>query len=163
MLASFTKEAGSFLNAAFAVAAERLADERADLMIGTTIGHYKVLKLLGTGGMGGWRAKDTRLNREVAIKLLPRRLPMTLTACVASSRKRATSTLNHPNILTIYDIGTTSAETGGALHRRGTARGRGNCAPNSVMGRCRYDGRRVRATDRPGTRRRARERHRAAI
>jgi eukaryotic-like serine/threonine-protein kinase len=75
---------------------------------GTRFGHYHVLAPLGAGGMGEvWRARDTRLNREVAIKVLP--------ASFANDADRlrrfeqealATSALNHPNILTVYDIGT---------------------------------------------------------
>lgn len=75
---------------------------------GTRLGHYEILSRIGAGGMGEvWRAKDARLNREVAIKVLP--------ASLASDADRlrrfeqealATSALNHPNILTIYDIGT---------------------------------------------------------
>src|SRR5262249_43784148 len=73
----------------------------------TAISHYRVLSKLGAGGMGEvWRARDTRLNREVAIKSLP--------ASFSNDAERlrrfkqealATSALNHPNILTIYDIG----------------------------------------------------------
>src|SRR5215468_5243786 len=73
----------------------------------TSISHYRVLSKLGAGGMGEvWRARDTRLNREVAIKVLP--------ASFANDGDRlrrfkqealATSALNHPNILTIHDIG----------------------------------------------------------
>src|SRR5262249_14478147 len=73
----------------------------------TAISHYRVLSKLGAGGMGEvWRARDTRLNREVAIKVLP--------ASFANDADRlrrfkqealATSALNHPNILTVHDIG----------------------------------------------------------
>src|SRR5262249_6392160 len=73
----------------------------------TRFGHYLVLAPLGAGGMGEvWRARDTRLNREVAIKVLP-----TSFANDADRLRRfeqealATSALNHPNILTVYDIG----------------------------------------------------------
>jgi serine/threonine protein kinase len=75
---------------------------------GTRFNHYVILSPLGAGGMGEvYRARDTRLNREVAIKVLP--------ASFANDTDRlrrfeqeaqATSALNHPNILTIYDIGT---------------------------------------------------------
>src|SRR5215510_4369674 len=74
---------------------------------GAQLGPYTVISPLGSGGMGEvWRAKDTRLNREVAIKLLP-------ASCATDADRLgrfkqealATSSLNHPNILTIYDIG----------------------------------------------------------
>lgn len=75
---------------------------------GTRLSHYQILGPLGAGGMGEvYRATDTRLNREVAIKVLPASL-----AGDADRLRRfkqealATSALNHPNILTIYDIGT---------------------------------------------------------
>src|SRR5690242_4351277 len=74
---------------------------------GTQLGPYEVLSRLGAGGMGEvYRARDTRLNREVAIKVLPADF-----AKDADRLKRfqqeahATSALNHPNILTVYDIG----------------------------------------------------------
>jgi len=71
------------------------------------LGPYENLSPLGAGGMGEvWRARDTRLNREVAIKLLP----ASLTRYADRLRRfeqeaRATSALNHPNILTVYDVG----------------------------------------------------------
>ncbi|MDX6306498.1 MAG: hypothetical protein QOI77_3467, partial [Blastocatellia bacterium] len=74
---------------------------------GESLGNYKVLSAIGAGGMGEvYRAHDARLDREVAIKVLP--------ADFAADRDRlrrfeqeakATSALNHPNILTVYDIG----------------------------------------------------------
>jgi Tol biopolymer transport system component len=77
------------------------------LPTGTKLGPYEVIAPLGAGGMGEvYRARDTRLNREVAIKVLP-----AVFASDADRLKRfeqeasATSALNHPNILTIYDIG----------------------------------------------------------
>jgi len=78
------------------------------LPAGTKLGPYEIISPLGAGGMGEvYRARDTRLNREVAIKVLPANY-----ASDAERLKRfeqeasATSALNHPNILTIYDIGT---------------------------------------------------------
>jgi Tol biopolymer transport system component len=75
---------------------------------GTRFNHYEILVPLGAGGMGEvYRARDTRLNREVAIKVLP-----TDFARDAERLRRfeqeahTTSALNHPNILTVYDIGT---------------------------------------------------------
>jgi len=57
---------------ALEVAAQLRAQERAQSMIGRKLDYYQILSLLGAGGMGEvWRARDTRLNREVAIKVLP--------------------------------------------------------------------------------------------
>jgi eukaryotic-like serine/threonine-protein kinase len=77
------------------------------LSAGIRLGPYEVVSPLGAGGMGEvYRAHDARLGREVAIKVLP-------TDCAADKDRlerfeqeaRATSALNHPNILTVYDIG----------------------------------------------------------
>jgi serine/threonine protein kinase len=73
----------------------------------TRFGHYLVLSPLGVGGMGEvWRARDTRLNREVAIKVLPASFANDTDRLRRFEQEaRATSALNHPNILTVYDIG----------------------------------------------------------
>jgi serine/threonine protein kinase len=77
------------------------------LSAGVKLGNFEIVGLLGRGGMGEvWRARDPRLKREVAIKVLP--------ALFASDRDRgarferearAASALNHPNIVTVYDVG----------------------------------------------------------
>src|SRR5499426_1540320 len=71
------------------------------------LGPFEILSHLGAGGMGEiWRARDTRLNREVAIKVLPASFAQDADRLRRFEQEaHATSALNHPNILTIYDIG----------------------------------------------------------
>jgi len=74
---------------------------------GTRLGPYEIRSPLGAGGMGEvYRAKDTRLNRDVAIKVLPGHLAATPEARARFEREaRAISSLNHPHICTLYDVG----------------------------------------------------------
>jgi two-component system, NtrC family, response regulator AtoC len=71
------------------------------------LGPYKVLSRLGAGGMGEiYRAKDSRLGRKVAIKVLPEHLTNNHSALTRFQREaKALAALSHPNILTIYDVG----------------------------------------------------------
>src|SRR4029434_57108 len=82
---------------------------------GMRFGHYEILSPLGAGGMGEvWRSRDIRLNREVAIKVLPASFANDCDLLRRFEQEAlATSALNHPNIMTIHDIGTAPQEFGG--------------------------------------------------
>jgi serine/threonine protein kinase/Tol biopolymer transport system component len=71
------------------------------------VGHYKVVSLIGAGGMGEvYRARDTRLSRDVAIKVLPVAYSTNPDWLRRFEREaRAAGQLNHPNVLTVYDVG----------------------------------------------------------
>jgi serine/threonine protein kinase len=81
----------------------------ASLSVNTHISHYRILSQLGAGGMGEvWLAEDTRLDRKIALKLLP----AAFTRDAERVRRfvqeaKAASALNHPNIITVYDVGAT--------------------------------------------------------
>ncbi len=108
-LLSFEAEAEDFIEKpALAVAAELMAEDKTASLAGQQITHYQVTKLLGAGGMGEvYLAEDSTLGRKVALKLLP----VQFTADVERVRRfeleaKAASALNHPNIITIHEIGT---------------------------------------------------------
>jgi eukaryotic-like serine/threonine-protein kinase len=101
-------QADSFLEApALEVTAEAFAQGRTRSMFGRVLGHYEITTFLGAGGMGEvYRARDSRIGRDVAVKLLPPALakdPERLRRF--EQEARAVGALNHPNILTLYDVG----------------------------------------------------------
>jgi serine/threonine-protein kinase len=113
------QEGGGFIaeNLA-AVAAEMAEQRRHQSFIGRSFGHYQVLSLLGVGGMGKvYLAEDTRLGRKVALKLLPAAFTQDPERVRRFKQEaRAASSLNHPNILTIHEIGEASTAEGAAQY-----------------------------------------------
>src|SRR4026209_2749597 len=106
-LLAYDKQAQQLLDRpAMQVAAEKLAGEPPSL-VGRKLGPYQIQVVLGAGGMGEvYKAKDTRLNRTVAIKILPRLLSERVDLRQRFEREaRAIAGLNHPNICTLHDIG----------------------------------------------------------
>jgi len=77
------------------------------LTAGTKLGPYEIIAPLGAGGMGEvYQARDTRLDRTVAIKILPSHLSDDVTRRQRFEREaKAVSSLNHPHICTLYDVG----------------------------------------------------------
>jgi eukaryotic-like serine/threonine-protein kinase len=111
-LLAYEKEGDGFLEspaleAAARVMAREEARQQEPLSAGTRLGPYEIIAPIGAGGMGEvYRARDTRLNRDVAVKVLPADF-----AHDAGRRRRfeqearAVAALNHPNILSVFDIG----------------------------------------------------------
>src|SRR5262245_27624556 len=107
LLAVHEQAEGFMAAPALEVAARVIAEDQGQTMTGQMIGHYQVLSLLGPGGMGEvYLAEDTRLGRKVALKLLPQIFTQDRERVLRFKQEaRAASALNHPNILTIYEIG----------------------------------------------------------
>jgi len=101
-------QAGSFIEApALAVAAEMLIADQGQPLVGQSFGPYRISTAVGAGGMGDvYLAQDTRLGRQVALKLLPTYFTRDAERVRRFQQEaRAVSALNHPNIITIHEIG----------------------------------------------------------
>jgi serine/threonine-protein kinase len=99
---------GSFIEApAVGIATRIIQNGQADLLVGQTFGHYKISKLIGTGGMGEvYLATDVTAGRKAALKLLPMRFTGDAERLKRFQREAcAVVALNHPNIVTVYEIG----------------------------------------------------------
>lgn len=113
LLLASDEEVGSLIESpAYEIAAQLLARDKSPSLAGKNIGHYEILSRLGAGGMGEvWRARDSHLKRDVAIKVLPAEFAQDTDRLRRFEREaRAASALNHPNIITVHEIG--EAETG---------------------------------------------------
>jgi eukaryotic-like serine/threonine-protein kinase len=107
LLTSYERSENFIELPAYEVAPELVTNDSPGALVGTLIGHYRIESLIGVGGMGEvYLAQDERLGRKAALKLLPD----SLTADDAQlsrfkNEARSASSLNHPNILTVYEIG----------------------------------------------------------
>ncbi|HEX3229412.1 MAG TPA: serine/threonine-protein kinase, partial [Pyrinomonadaceae bacterium] len=92
---------------AYEAAAEMIAAKQPALVAGQVVGHYQIVALLGKGGMGEvYLASDTKLDRRVALKLLPAEFTNHKERLRRFIQEAKTaSSLNHPNIITIHEIG----------------------------------------------------------
>jgi eukaryotic-like serine/threonine-protein kinase len=108
LIAAYERAENFIETPAFEVAPELLTNDKTGALIGESIGHYRIESLIGVGGMGEvYLARDELLGRKVALKLLPQRLTTDETQLSRfKSEARTASALNHPNILTVYEIGT---------------------------------------------------------
>jgi serine/threonine-protein kinase len=107
LLASRQRAAGFIETSAVGLATRIIENGQADLLVGRTIGHYKISKRIGTGGMGEvYLATDITAGRQAALKLLPMRFTGDAERLKRFQQEaHAVVGLNHPNILTVYEIG----------------------------------------------------------
>src|SRR5438477_1823546 len=108
VLLASDQRAGRFIERSAAGLATKIIQNRqADSLVGRTIGHYKISESIGTGGMGEvYLATDVVAGRKAALKLLPLRFTGDAERLKRFEQEaRAVVGLNHPNILTVYEIG----------------------------------------------------------
>ena len=107
LLASHQRGGGFIETSVAGIATKIIQNGQADLLVGRTIGHYKISKRIGTGGMGEvYLATDMTAGRKAALKLLPKRFTGDAERLKRFQQEaHAVVGLNHPNILTVYEIG----------------------------------------------------------
>jgi serine/threonine protein kinase len=107
MLAGHERAEGFLSAPATGAAAELILQGETNSIIGRVVGHYRIVSQIGAGGMGEvYLAEDTMLDRPVAIKLLPADFTANPERVARFEREaKAASALNHPNIITIHEIG----------------------------------------------------------
>jgi serine/threonine protein kinase len=107
LLASHQLSDGFIETSAAGIATRIIENGQADLLVGQTFGHYKISKRIGSGGMGEvYLATDMTAGRKAALKLLPMRFTGDANRLKRFQQEaRAAVALNHPNILTVYEIG----------------------------------------------------------
>ncbi len=107
LLAAYDKAEKFIETPAMEVAAISIAQKNSSSHLAEQIGHYRIIALIGEGGMGEvYLAEDTRLNRKIALKILPIQFTKEADRVARFQREsRAASALNHPNIITIFEIG----------------------------------------------------------
>ena len=87
-------------------------------MVGESLGHYQILEPLGSGGMGDvYRARDTKLDRDVALKVLPPALAANRDYARRLAREaKAVAALDHPNIVAVHSIEEAEGSNGESVH-----------------------------------------------
>src|SRR5437879_3584958 len=107
LLASHQRAGGFIETSAVGITTWIIENGQADLLVGRTIGHYKISKRIGTGGMGDvYLATDMTAGRKAALKLLPMRFTADAERLKRFQQEaHAVVGLNHPNILTVYEVG----------------------------------------------------------
>ncbi len=106
-LLAASESAGILDSQALGIAAQVIAGEQNKTLRGRKIGHFKILTVIGSGGMGEvYEALDVNLGRKAALKLLPQQYTLEPERVERFKQEaRAASALNHPNIITIFEIG----------------------------------------------------------
>jgi Tol biopolymer transport system component/serine/threonine protein kinase len=110
LLSAYEQSAGFMESPAYEVAAGLIVEQPGQSLMGCRLGHYEIRSYIGAGGMGEvYRACDTRLGRDVAIKVLPEALAHSQPRLQGLDQEaRAASALSHPNICVIYEVGETA-------------------------------------------------------